>query len=379
MDDVEQSVHTSAKGDPDVRGAVDLGARHGPVAHDDEVLGGLAGVGRSTSVSKIRANSSVIVAPYQARCSSTARWIGSSGSGNSAAALRKAQPRKPGAARLSATESPMARSASVGVAAPSMSACTPSRVWASTRAGRPRRGRPSTGSGGRRSPASSGPRRGSARHRPRGCPRRRRAHWRRTATAHEPASGRRLPRWRPCPTLAERTIGLASRPRGVDAGERIERTVFLLRAWVGPRRTRGTVMTTATTPVPVAPGDPSTLRRLHLARFGFAVVWALLLVAVGSTPQPADRGPARALPARRRGCGRGRRTLVASRGAGDPERRGAAGHHDHQCPRRDRAGRRPLLGRPGRVCASGACGPSSPASCSSSSRSDVDPWADRGR
>ena len=41
-------------------------------------------------------------------------------------------------------------------------------------------------------------------------------------------------------------------------------------------------MTTATTPVPVAYGDPSTLRRLHLARFGFAVVWALALFVVGS-------------------------------------------------------------------------------------------------
>ena len=41
-------------------------------------------------------------------------------------------------------------------------------------------------------------------------------------------------------------------------------------------------MTTATRPAPVASGDPSTLRRLHLARFGFAVVWALALFLVGS-------------------------------------------------------------------------------------------------
>jgi uncharacterized membrane protein HdeD (DUF308 family) len=41
-------------------------------------------------------------------------------------------------------------------------------------------------------------------------------------------------------------------------------------------------MTTATTPAPVASGDPSTLRRLHLARFGFAAVWAALLFVVGS-------------------------------------------------------------------------------------------------
>ena len=45
VDDVEQPFHTSAQDDPDVRGTVDLGARHGAVAHDDEVLGRLAGVG----------------------------------------------------------------------------------------------------------------------------------------------------------------------------------------------------------------------------------------------------------------------------------------------------------------------------------------------
>ena len=39
-------------------------------------------------------------------------------------------------------------------------------------------------------------------------------------------------------------------------------------------------MTTATTPV--AAITATTLRRLYVARFGFAVVWAVLLFVVGS-------------------------------------------------------------------------------------------------
>lgn len=45
-------------------------------------------------------------------------------------------------------------------------------------------------------------------------------------------------------------------------------------------------MSTATAPVPVAVGDPSTLRRLYLTRFGFALVWAALLFLVGAHVGP---------------------------------------------------------------------------------------------
>lgn len=45
-------------------------------------------------------------------------------------------------------------------------------------------------------------------------------------------------------------------------------------------------MTTATAPVPAPVGDPSTLRRLYLTRFGFALVWAVLLFLVGSRISP---------------------------------------------------------------------------------------------
>lgn len=42
-------------------------------------------------------------------------------------------------------------------------------------------------------------------------------------------------------------------------------------------------MTTGTTPAPAAVPDQSALRRLYAARFGFALAWALLLFAVGSS------------------------------------------------------------------------------------------------
>jgi uncharacterized membrane protein HdeD (DUF308 family) len=45
-------------------------------------------------------------------------------------------------------------------------------------------------------------------------------------------------------------------------------------------------MTTATTPVPAAVGAPPTLRRLYLVRFGFALVWALVLFPAGSRISP---------------------------------------------------------------------------------------------
>lgn len=45
-------------------------------------------------------------------------------------------------------------------------------------------------------------------------------------------------------------------------------------------------MTTATRPVALSPGDPSALRPLYLARFGFALVWALLLFLAGARISP---------------------------------------------------------------------------------------------
>jgi uncharacterized membrane protein HdeD (DUF308 family) len=41
-----------------------------------------------------------------------------------------------------------------------------------------------------------------------------------------------------------------------------------------------------TTVAPVAPGTASVLRRLYLVRFGFALVWAVLLFAAGSALGP---------------------------------------------------------------------------------------------